>query len=91
MLKKKILEGLNSYQAYQSSIIHNLETYLWNQYDFKEAQTILGKMKQIVHVVGNVSDLISIGGLHTKLWDSKVTIVLILRISGLPLGSPGTK
>jgi len=36
-------------------------------------------------------DLTSIGGLHTKLWASKVTKVPILRISGLPLGSPETK
>jgi len=32
-----------------------------------------------------------IGGLHTKLWGSKVARVLILAISRLPLGSPGTK
>ncbi len=32
-----------------------------------------------------------IEGLHTKLWGSKVTKVLILVISGLPLGNPGTK
>ncbi len=38
-----------------------------------------------------VSNLISIGGLHTKLWDSKVTGVPTLAISGLPLGSPETK
>ncbi len=37
------------------------------------------------------SDLISIGGLHTKLWDPKVVGVPTLAISGLPLGSPGTK
>jgi hypothetical protein len=28
----------------------------------------------------------SIGGLHTKLWASKITRVLILKISGLPMG-----
>jgi hypothetical protein len=33
----------------------------------------------------------SIGGLHTKLWASKVAGVPILGISGFPLGSPGTK
>jgi len=32
-----------------------------------------------------------IGGLHTKLCTSKVTEVPILRISGLPLWSPGIK
>jgi len=37
------------------------------------------------------SDLTSIGGLHEKLWASKVVGVPILRILGLPLGSPGTK
>ncbi len=37
------------------------------------------------------SDLISIGGLHTKLWGSKVVKVPTLAISGLPSGSPGTK
>jgi hypothetical protein len=37
------------------------------------------------------SDLISIRGLHTKLWGSKVTRISTLVISGLPLGSPGTK
>jgi hypothetical protein len=36
-------------------------------------------------------DIISIRGLHTKLWASKVIKVLILGISGLPLGSPRTK
>jgi hypothetical protein len=36
-------------------------------------------------------DLISIKGLHTKLWAPKVTRVSILEISGLPLGSLGTK
>ncbi len=37
------------------------------------------------------SDLISIKGLHTKLWGSKVVRVLALRISRLPNGSLGTK
>jgi len=37
------------------------------------------------------SNFISIGGLHTKLWGSKVAEIPILAISGLPLGSPGTK
>jgi hypothetical protein len=36
-------------------------------------------------------DLISIGGLHKKLWALKVAGVLTLGISGLPLGNPGTK
>jgi len=36
-------------------------------------------------------DLISIGGLHTKLWGPKVAGVTTLGISGLPFGSPGTK
>jgi hypothetical protein len=36
-------------------------------------------------------DLTSIGGLHTKLWASKVARVPILGISGVPLGSPETK
>jgi hypothetical protein len=36
-------------------------------------------------------DLISIRGLHTKLWCPKITRVPTLVISGLPLGSPGTK
>jgi hypothetical protein len=35
--------------------------------------------------------IISIGGLHAKLWASKVAGVLVVRISRLPLGSPGTK
>jgi len=38
-----------------------------------------------------VSDLISIEGLHTKLWGPKVTGISTLAISGLPLGSPETK
>jgi len=38
-----------------------------------------------------VSDLVSIGGLHTKLWGLKVARVPTLAISGFPLGSPGTK
>jgi len=37
------------------------------------------------------SDLISIRGLQVKLWRPKVAIILTLTISGLPLGSPGTK
>jgi len=37
------------------------------------------------------SKFISIKGLHTKLWASKVARVPISRILGLPLGSPGTK
>jgi hypothetical protein len=35
------------------------------------------------------SDLISIGGFHTKLWASKVVGVPTLGISRLPFGSPG--
>jgi hypothetical protein len=38
-----------------------------------------------------VSNLISIGGLNTKLWGPKVTKVPTLRISGLSFGSPETK
>jgi hypothetical protein len=37
------------------------------------------------------SDLISIGGLHTKLWGPKVVGVPTLAILGLPFGSPETK
>jgi len=37
------------------------------------------------------SDLISIKGLHEKLWRPKVTGVPILVISGFALESPGTK
>ncbi len=36
-------------------------------------------------------DLISIRGLHTKLWGPKVIGVQTLVISRLPLGNPGTK
>ncbi len=36
-------------------------------------------------------DLISIGGLHTKLWAPKITGIPTLGISRLPLGNPGTK
>jgi len=36
-------------------------------------------------------NLISIGGLHTKLWAPKIVGVPTLGISGIPLGSPGTK
>jgi hypothetical protein len=36
-------------------------------------------------------DLISIEGLHTKLWGPKVVGVPTLGISGLPFGSPETK
>ncbi len=36
-------------------------------------------------------DRIAIGGLHKKLWGSKVAGVLAGGISGLPCGSPGTK
>jgi hypothetical protein len=37
------------------------------------------------------SNLISIRGLHTKLWRPKVAGVPTLAILGLPLGNPGTK
>jgi len=37
------------------------------------------------------SNLISIEGLHAKLWGPKVTRVLTLAISGLSFRSPGTK
>jgi len=37
------------------------------------------------------SNLTSIGGLHTKLWASKIAKNLILGILGLPFGSPETK
>jgi len=37
------------------------------------------------------SNLLSIRGLHTRLWAPKVAGVLVVKISGLPLGSPGTK
>jgi hypothetical protein len=37
------------------------------------------------------SKLISIKGLHTKLWDAKIVRVPTLTISGLPFGNPGTK
>jgi hypothetical protein len=36
------------------------------------------------------SNLISIGGLHAKLWGHKVVTVSVVRISRLPPGSPGT-
>jgi hypothetical protein len=36
-------------------------------------------------------NIISIEGLHTKLWGPKVTKVPTLGISRLPFGSPGTK
>ncbi len=38
-----------------------------------------------------VSNLVSIRGLHTKLWGPKVAGIPTLAISKLPLGSPGTK
>jgi len=37
------------------------------------------------------SNLISIGGLHAKLWAPKVTGIPTMGISGLPFGSPRTK
>jgi hypothetical protein len=37
------------------------------------------------------SHLISIGGLHAKLWSRKITRVQVMRISRLSLRSPGTK
>jgi len=35
-------------------------------------------------------DLISIGGLHAKLWGPKIAKVLVVGILGLPFGSPGS-
>jgi hypothetical protein len=40
---------------------------------------------------GSASNVISIGGLHAKLWAPKVVGVPTLGILGLPLGSPRTK
>jgi len=37
------------------------------------------------------SDLISIEGLHAKLWGPKIARIPTLGISRLPFGSPGTK
>jgi hypothetical protein len=51
----------------------------------------------VPHIIGKLltrattSNLIVIEGLHTKLSGSKVARVPMLLISGLPLGSPGTK
>jgi hypothetical protein len=53
-----------------------LVTYLWK--DLDEGYNF-------------ASDPISIGGLHAKLWAPKVAGVLIMGISGLPLGSLETK
>jgi len=39
----------------------------------------------------NFLDLISIRGLHTKLWGPKVVRISTLGILGLPFGSPKTK
>ncbi len=39
----------------------------------------------------STSNLISIRGLHTKLWAHKIAGVPIMKISGLPLGNPRTK
>jgi len=36
-------------------------------------------------------NIISIEGLHTKLWAPKITRIRVMEISRLPLGSPGTK
>jgi hypothetical protein len=36
-------------------------------------------------------DLISLGGMHAKLWAPKVARIPVVGILGLPLGSPGTK
>jgi hypothetical protein len=47
--------------------------------------------KALDKIYNFVSYLISIRGLHTKLWGPKVTGILTLAISGLPFGSPGTK
>jgi hypothetical protein len=47
--------------------------------------------KALIEKYNFASDLISIGGLHTKLWGSKVAGVLTLAILRFPLKSPGTK
>jgi hypothetical protein len=36
-------------------------------------------------------DLTAVGGLHAKLWAPEVARVSVVRISGFPLGSRGTK
>jgi hypothetical protein len=49
-------------------------------------------LEKALHVGYNVFlDLIGIRGLHAKLWAPKVIRVLVMRILGLPFGSPGTK
>jgi len=52
-------------------------------------QHTIGKLKKKGH--NFASNLISIEGLHTKLWASKIAGVPILKISKLPFGSPKTK
>ncbi|CAM6030808.1 unnamed protein product [Sphagnum balticum] len=49
------------------------------------------RWKGLEEIYNFASDRIAIGGLHKKLWGSKVAGVPVGGISGLPCGSPGTK
>jgi hypothetical protein len=63
-----------------------------NHFDFRSCKwRVTYRWKTLDKEYNFVLDLISIGGLHTKLWDPKVARVPTLAISGLPFGSPKTK
>jgi len=59
-----------------SLIVDGVQTYRWKAFNKGYNFTL---------------DLISIGGFHEKLWRPKLARVPTLAISGLSLGSPGTK
>jgi hypothetical protein len=65
---------------------------VWNWPDFLACRWhATYRLKALDEGYNFALDLIAIGGLYTKLWAPKVTSVLIVGISGLPLGSPETK
>jgi hypothetical protein len=61
----------------------------WFPYVQVACNILLESLKKKGHTFA--LDLISIEGLHTKLWASKIAGVPILKISKLPFGSPRTK
>ncbi len=63
---------------FQGSKIISLKSYLYHWKAFDEGYNF-------------ALDLITVGGLHKKLCPFKVARILVVGISGLPIGSPRTK
>jgi hypothetical protein len=74
------------------SQIGNLTLQVGNQPDFLVCRKYaIYRWKVLDKGYNFAFDLITIGGLHRKLCALKVAGILVVRISGLALGSPRTK